>query len=83
MNVEDACKAAYKNRRAVLAEDMASCYQCIRSFKSNSIRDWSDEQQTALCPNCGIDSVVPGKIDRETLAKMCEHWFTGRSDNGT
>ena len=30
-------------------------------FKPADILEWTDDDQTALCPNCGIDSVIGDK----------------------
>ena len=51
-------------------------------FSSNEISAWVDEDddevsQTALCPKCGVDSVIvwqPG-IDAAFLTEMHAHWF--------
>lgn len=39
------------------------------------------EGQTALCPHCGIDAVIPDRtfgfrVTRVLLVAMCERWFT-------
>jgi hypothetical protein len=48
------------------------------------IAEWVDddadgEGQTALCPKCGIDAVLPGNagfdLAPDFLAKMKAHWF--------
>jgi hypothetical protein len=49
-------------------------------FELSEIADWIDEQQTALCPKCGIDSVIGSAsgfpISKEFLHEMCEYWFS-------
>jgi hypothetical protein len=54
-------------------------------FPPSEIEEWvdADEQgigQTALCPNCGIDSVIGSKsgypTTKEFLQAMGEHWFS-------
>lgn len=59
-------------------------------FKPSEIMDWVDETskeetdineigQTALCPRCGIDSVIGSKsgfpISVEFLESMNSYWF--------
>lgn len=39
------------------------------------------EGQTALCPHCGIDSVIPDRtygfrLTKELLKALCERWFS-------
>jgi hypothetical protein len=42
-------------------------------------RQWIDEDNTALCPFCGIDSVIGSgshfPITREFLEQMKAYWF--------
>lgn len=37
------------------------CYHCGRVYKlaQHPIIEWVDGGQTALCPQCGIDAVIP------------------------
>lgn len=52
------------------------CFFCLRIFGYLQITEWIDEDDTALCPYCGIDSVVPmDGMDRQLLHKMQEYWF--------
>lgn len=77
MNVEDACKEAFRNRDKLLAAKRAGCYQCIRAFFVTDITEWTDGGQTAICPHCDIDSVLANVTDASLLAKMNERWFCG------
>ena len=43
-----------------------------------SNRKWADEEQTAICPVCGIDSVLPlteEQFNSDFLEQMHHHWF--------
>ena len=68
------------NRSAVLGA-ACGCYFCMRTFNGNEVRDWTDNGLTALCPHCGIDSVLPGQTDADFLRRACEHWFTATPDD--
>lgn len=49
------------HRRWLLASDMAVCYYCFTEFSPLTIVSWCDgeqQDQTALCPHCGVDAVV-------------------------
>jgi hypothetical protein len=47
------------NHRAEIDQSTScACFFCFRSFVSGDIRTWIDKNQTALCPRCGIDSVI-------------------------
>lgn len=34
------------------------CFYCVKSFAAIDVTEWVDDGATALCPKCGIDSVV-------------------------
>src|SRR5438067_13755815 len=67
----------------VEAASLCGCFYCLRTFPPTAISDWVDEDNssgaTALCPHCGIDSVIPQQPDqplsRELLAAMHAYWF--------
>jgi hypothetical protein len=72
------------HREEVLASSVCGCFHCLAVFGPGEIEEWVDEDgagegQTALCPSCGIDSVLPGRVGYlltpEFLARMRKHWF--------
>ena len=79
MNVSDAPKHSIRNREAVLGSQ-CGCYSCIRVFNGNDVRDWTDGRQTAICPNCGVDAVLPNETDLNFLKAACEMWFTKKAE---
>ena len=47
------------NHRAEIDQSAhCGCFFCFRIFGAAEIRTWIDKNQTALCPRCGIDSVI-------------------------
>jgi hypothetical protein len=49
-------------------------------FTPRDILKWADGNQTALCPVCGIDAVLPdgdfgGRVTKELLEAMQDRWF--------
>ncbi len=72
-----------RHRQEVQASERCGCF-CYRAiFAPSEIKDWVDEWegvgQTALCPVCGIDSVIGSEsgypLTGEFLAQMQVHWF--------
>lgn len=52
------------NRRGAMLSTICGCYYCLETFTSDKIVEWVDEDdsgegQTAICPICGIDAVLP------------------------
>jgi hypothetical protein len=55
----------------------AGCFYCRRIIDPATIKEWTGfEKQCALCPFCGIDSVLPDVIDLEVLNQMHERYFS-------
>jgi len=54
----------------------------MKIFHTSEITDWiqDKEDKTAVCPFCGIDSVIGESsgypIKREFLQQMNQHWFS-------
>ncbi len=67
------------HRDELATTNTCGCFYCLEIYDPALIREWIDTQQTALCPKCGIDSVIPESADLtvtvEFLQKMHDHWF--------
>lgn len=76
-------KHCIRHREEVLRSALCGCFYCLEVFMPQEIVKWIDEQnptgQTALCPECGIDSVIGSAsgypITRDFLDRMNGHWF--------
>lgn len=70
------------NDSAVNESEKCGCFFCERIFPANEVRECYREPgggQTALCPYCGIDSVLADasgvEVSPEFLHKMHNAWF--------
>ncbi len=72
-------KLSLNNKKLLSELDSASCFYCLNSFPTADIKEWVDDEKTALCPICGIDSVIPNnlslKVDNDLLEIMHKHYF--------
>ena len=70
---------SFQNSEALKGNEDCGCFHCEESFKSSEIKEWVDKKRsgpdTALCPRCGIDSVLPNVTSPELLEKMYVAWF--------
>ena len=81
--IPDAVRAAHDHcsghRAEVTSSDVCGCFYCEKTFPSSEITDWTDAGKTALCPRCGIDSVIGSKSGYPTtpefLQEMNLYWF--------
>ena len=76
----DPHRHSMEHRAEVLASARCGCFHCGRTFAPAAIMDWVDDGQTALCPKCGIDSVIGDASgvpagDPYFLKKMKRRWF--------
>lgn len=74
MNTEELIKlhkCAINNRQQIEVADTCGCFYCKNIFYAGDITEWCDNQQTAICPHCGVDSVIanPAQEDLEMLNK--------------
>ena len=73
---------------ALKKDKVCGCFYCLKIFSPEDIKEWlvakdegnlCDRYGTAICPYCGIDSVIGESsgypITKEFLAKMKEYWF--------
>lgn len=83
-DVQAAHTHSSRHRAAVMLSTLCGCFYCCSSFPPTEIREWVDadeagDGQTALCPRCGIDSVIGDRsgfpVSAEFLATMKAHWF--------
>ncbi len=68
------------HKEKIMKDTLCGCFYCLKIFNPNEIIDWlKDAQGTAVCPYCGIDSVIGESsgypITKEFLTAMNEHWF--------
>ena len=68
------------HRKQVLASGVCGCFYCGKTFAPTAIEEWIDDDQTALCPKCGVDSVIGDAsgepvTDASFLGQMFRYWF--------
>lgn len=53
-----------------------ACDLCVRYIDPSEMTEWMDGGITAMCPQCGIDSVIPADGVSPTILKaMNDRWF--------
>lgn len=68
------------NRKSLEREYICGCFYCLEIFNPKEIEEWEGEREdTALCPYCGIDSIIGQSskfpITKDFLEKMNQKWF--------
>lgn len=73
--ITEAPKRALKNREEISKATKCSCYSCFSVFDSKEIKNWTDQNRTAICPNCSADTVLPEELNMDTLKQIKNYWF--------
>lgn len=81
-------KYSSNHRNKLDKRDVCGCFYCLRIYSPKEIVEWipsndgddsNESDGTALCPYCGVDSVIGESsgysINEELLGKMKEYWF--------
>jgi hypothetical protein len=64
--------------------EICGCFYCLEIYSPSEITEWTDEDENgigscALCPKCGIDSVIGSAsgypVTEAFLKRMQLHWF--------
>ncbi len=73
------------HRKEIECSKQCGCFYCLEVYSPGKIDEWVDEDEndlgtTALCPQCGIDSVIGDAsgypITKEFLKDMYRYWFS-------
>lgn len=82
--IHSAHKHSISHQDEIMKSELCGCFYCLSNFNPATIVEWIEEEnnkgKTALCPKCGIDSVI-GDLsgfpiaDIEFLKEMNHSWF--------
>ncbi|WP_339146837.1 MULTISPECIES: cytoplasmic protein [unclassified Sutcliffiella] len=72
-------KFSSHHRRELEKDAACGCFFCLEIFNPSLISEWIDQEDTAVCPHCGIDAVIGESagfpITKEFLSEMNRVWF--------
>ena len=70
--IKNAPMRAMRNRKGL--QGSCGCYKCLETFDVSEIKEWTDGNDTAICPKCSSDTVLD-IADSELLKTICNYWF--------
>ena len=78
--LKEAHKFCSNHKDALQKDKICGCFYCLQIFSPTEIIVWlKDTKGTAICPYCGIDSVIGEHsgypITKEFLLEMNKYWF--------
>lgn len=76
-------KKSIRHRDELCNSEICGCFHCLKIFHFDEVEEWLNEREgpnlTAVCPNCGIDSVIGSasgySVNENFLRKMNKCWF--------
>ncbi|EUJ44504.1 cytoplasmic protein [Paenilisteria rocourtiae] len=78
-NVRHAHKYASSNKIWLAKAQRCGCFYCLEIFSPVEITNWLEMEDTALCPYCSVDALLPESsllpLSKNFLEKMHQHWF--------
>jgi len=78
-DILDAHRFSSWNREQLLASTYCACFNCKARYAPGKITLWTDDEQTAVCPECSVDAVLGNAsgvdLTDEFLERMHEYWF--------
>lgn len=77
--IEKASRLSIHNRIMIELSKKCGCYYCTKIFDAERVKDYIDADDTAMCPFCGIDSVLPDasvcNLNKKLIKKVRFRWF--------
>jgi len=76
--LELAHQSSSMHKNEIMQSELCGCFCCEQTFKPTEIEEWVNDNTTAICPKCGVDSVLSAKFpvnDSCFLSEMNHFWF--------
>ena len=82
-DILEAHRFSSNHKMELVQDEKCGCFHCLTIFSPQEIIGWvSDTSGTAICPYCGIDSVIGESsgfpITANFLEKMKAYWFASQ-----
>jgi NAD-dependent SIR2 family protein deacetylase len=71
-------RLAFHNKKEIISSKRAGCYHCLELFETKEIKEYTDDDKTAICPKCNMDTVLAETVfdlEKDNLEKAKEYWF--------
>jgi len=75
LSKREASLRSLHNRSEIKENVPCVCYFCMQVIDGSEVEDWADDGDTALCPRCNIDAIVPNESNVDYLLHAHEMSF--------
>lgn len=78
--LQEAHSRSFKNKPGLMLSKNCGCFYCLKIYDTKQIINWTDEEETALCFYCGVDTVIGDSTgfpveDPDFLKEMYSRYF--------
>ena len=67
------------NRELIARANRCYCFYCKAEMDKSEIVDYLEQENTAICPKCGVDAILPDSvrepINKTLLTQLHDYWF--------
>jgi hypothetical protein len=74
----EAHKHSSIHRAEIIESEICGCFNCLGIFAPSKIEEWIDDGECAMCPICGVDTVIGSSsgypITKFFLREMKNYW---------
>ena len=74
LEIEKAAVDSIGNAYALRKHENVGCFHCLEVFAYKQIKTFVDCGQTAVCPHCSVDAILPITCKQE-LEEIRSYWF--------
>lgn len=68
-----------KNKNSLAFCKKVGCFHCIKIYDKSEINEYTDNNETVICPYCHVDSVVGDscgfELNMQILERANKFWF--------
>lgn len=74
---------AMKNKNSLSFCTKVGCFHCMKIYEKQEIKEYTDNNETAICPYCQVDSVIGDSLgfplNQQILERANKFWFQPRN----
>jgi hypothetical protein len=78
LSKKEASLLSLHNRSEIKEGVPCVCYFCMQVIDGGDIEEWADDGDTAVCPRCNVDAIVPNETDVQYLLLAHMESFYGK-----
>ena len=79
VGIQMVAKFSLMNRDMIALSQKCGCFHCLKEFERKDIKEWTDNNDTAVCPFCSNECVIGDacgyEINPQSLQNAHSYWI--------